>query len=240
VRVGWSQQRSNYWPYEHLATRASAQVRRSLRGAKGCQVDEATQGAIAQTTFLLELIFHLNALADEDQRRAELRCEVLGMQVRALDLEQTLLKDSEVDLGTPLAERKEACRAGFAALVGDLATADEARHLLEVRYLDGRPALFPRIPEGWQTIRDVVRELATLSAEVVGPTDDVQTQPGDALAHAGDLADRVRSMALGLLGDPAGARAVAARRLQARTSSPPKPQPDAREVDRGQDLGPAQ
>jgi hypothetical protein len=232
-------QRANYWPFELLALRASAQARRTLRRPADWEVAQATKAAVAHTTFLVELVFHLNSLADEGQREADLRCEVLAMHFRALDLEQTLLQDREVDFGTPLAERKEACRAGFSALRTDLETTQEARRLLEARYLEGQSALFPRIAEAWQTTRDMVGGVANLAAEVVGPMDDTGLDTGAALALAGDVADRVRSMALGLIGDTAGARAVAARRLRSRYNVPPKPGPGPSDLEPGHDLGAA-
>jgi hypothetical protein len=130
--------------------------------------------------------------------------------------------------GSPVDERLEACRASFATLLKEMDRAEEARHLLEERYLDGHPTLFPGIAEAWQETREMVSGLASIVAEVTGPAaaaDPADTDHAAAMALASDLADRARSDALGMLGDTAGSRTVTARRLQAARSVRPQPKP---------------
>jgi len=219
----------NRWPFDLLPIRAAAQARRAMRGANDWEVADAVHDAVAETAFLLELVLLLNCLADETEREAELRCQLLTAQFRALDLEQTLLRDSAgsgFEPGTPLADRLEACRVAFAELINELATAESARHLLEARYLAGQPALFPGTAETWDGTRDLVRGVANVAAEVLGPIiaiDEAGTDRDGAFALASDLADRARSAALGLMGDSAGARAVASRRLRSGRRVSPTP-----------------
>jgi len=115
-----------------------------------------------------------------------------------------------------------ACGAG-----ADLAAAEEARLLVERRYLGGRSVLFPDIERDLDTLRESGARLSALAGAPPTLRDgrfprrglhDRSPRPtavaGRAAAHAASLADAARAAALDLLGDTVGAVAIAEHRLR--------------------------
>jgi len=207
------------WPVDLLGERVAAQVRRTMRGAKDWEIEYAISGAVAEAAFLLSLVVLVNAEADQQELEADLRAQCLAAQFHALDMERVMNEMYELlhfEPRPPVGERLEECRAAYSTLLDEMDRASMARHLLEERYFDGHPTLFPGTAEAWQETREMVVGLASIVAEVTGPaaaTDDAEADHAAAMALACDLADRARSAALGMLGDTAGSRMVAARRL---------------------------
>lgn len=208
------------WPLVFLPDQVAARVRRAMREARELDILRAIGDAVAETAFLVELVLLLNAVTDDRQREAALRCRLLVAEMSALALEPDM-----PDVGEPqaiegrasIADRVEAWLCAVSKQAKDVACAEEARRLLERRYLDGYPALFPRAAEKWGATRDAVSEVASLVADVPGPRDATAPTDADrdeAMVQASHLADAARSATLGLLGDSRGARAVTARRLE--------------------------
>jgi hypothetical protein len=229
------------WPVDLLGGRVAAQVRRTMRGAKDWEIEWAIRGAVAEAAFLLSLVMLLNADADQQEREDALRAECLSAQFQVLDMEHVMAGLGEglgIDTRPPVAQRLGACQAAFSTLLREMERAEVARHLLEERYLDGHPTLFPGTAEAWQETRDMAVGLASIVAEVTGPAataDDADSDHAAAMALASDLADRARSAALGMLGDAVGSRAVTARRLQAARSVRTQPRTEVGESHPGQD-----
>jgi len=109
--------------------------------------------------------------------------------------------------------------------------ANEARLLLERRYLDGRSVLFPDLARDWGTLRETAKRLAGLGDSLTIVADGTARRRGRpilnlgalhtaargrASAQAAYLADTARAAALDLLGDSGGATAIAERRLRTR------------------------
>ena len=176
--------------------------------------------AVAETVFLVELVLLLNATTNDRQREAALRCRLRVAEMGILEAEPDAPDTSGPHAtgdGTSITERVETwCRA-VSADAKEVACAEHAGRLLEQRYLDGRPALFPRAAEKWMVTRDAVVENARLAADVLGPAEAFHDDGADdaaAMAQASHLAEMARAAALGLMGDSSGARAVTARRLR--------------------------
>ena len=111
--------------------------------------------------------------------------------------------------------------------MANLAVTDEARLLLERRYLDGRGVLFPDLGREWDTLRETGARLAALADAVPALGAGRSRRSGlqnlaprrtavadRAAAQAAGLADTAREAALDLLGDTEGAVAIAERRLR--------------------------
>jgi hypothetical protein len=119
----------------------------------------------------------------------------------------------------------------------EIYAAEEARTLLERRYLDGHPALFPDAIEDRQRLRDNAERLASLggalpplpvgrrrarrSAEIEPPGLDLDAlragARAEAPAGAARLVDEARATTLDVLGNIEGAAVIVARRLRADT-----------------------
>ena len=128
---------------------------------------------------------------------------------------------------------------GAAALLIRLYAAEEARALLERRYLDCHPALFPDALDDWERLRESAERLAGLgdalrpliqgrrrmpgSAEIKPPDLDLDALRSGARTQAPAVAswlvEEARTATLDILGDTGGATSIAARRLRASTEA---------------------
>ena len=208
------------WPFALLPKQAAAHVRRAMRGVPELEIVRAIGASVTETAFLVELVLLLNAVTDDRQRETALRCRLRVAEMGVLEVEQSA-PDTRgphaTEDGASIAERVEAWRRAVSADAKEVACAEQARRLLEQRYLDGRSALFPRAAEKWEVTRDAVIENAHLAADVLGPAEVTHDDGADdaaAMAQASHLAEMARAAALGLMGDSSGARAVTARRLR--------------------------
>jgi len=222
-------QPSDRWPFALLPGQAAARVRRAMREAREIDILRAAGEAVTETLFRLELVLLLNAVTDDRQREAALRYQLLVAQMGVLAQDPGMPDEADPhasDGGPSVAEREAAWRKAVSTQVEDLACAEEARRLLERRYLDGHVALFPGTADRWEATRDAVIEGASLAADVLGEKEadaaDDRADGAEAMRQAGDLADSARAATLLYLGDSSGARAVTARRL--RTASRVRPQ----------------
>jgi len=122
---------------------------------------------------------------------------------------------------------RPAWRAAVANWLTNLSAADEARLLLERRYLDGRRVRFADLGRNWDTLRETGARLAAVGdalpalrgdrSQGRGPqnlTPRRAAVAGRAATEAACLADAAREAALDLLGDTEGAVAIAERRLR--------------------------
>ena len=127
----------------------------------------------------------------------------------------------------PIPRRAAAWRTAVADWLTNLTAADEARLLLERRYLDGRGVLFPDLGRDWDSLRETATRLAGLAYVLPALGDDRSRRRGPqsltpgrtavasrAAAQAACLADTAREATLDLLGDTEGAAAMAERRLR--------------------------
>jgi hypothetical protein len=133
-----------------------------------------------------------------------------------------------------LGERWQAWCTGSAALLTEVYAAEEAQLLLERRYLDGHPALFPDAIADWARLLESAERLASLgalpplvasrrggprSAKVELPRLDLDALRARARTEvpvlATSLIEETRAATLDVLGDSEGATSIAARRLRA-------------------------
>ncbi len=208
---------------------------------------EAAHQAIRDAIFLVELVLRLNSAAAETIRIEGLRYAALFWEMRALAAEAELARRNRSGgdgSASGLVERWQAWSEATAALLTGLYAAQEARALLERRYLDGHPALFPDAIADWERLRESIERLAGLgdalrplihgrcraprSADIVPPDLDLDALRSGARttapAVAAGLVDEARAAALDLLGDTEGATSIAARCLRASVSDDAGPQ----------------
>lgn len=225
-------------PLERVPEQARAAALEAMRGQPREAVREASRWAVRDAIFLVELVLKLNSVAEEMIRIEGLRYAALFWEMRAISAEAALARRnrSRPDRSASnLVERWQAWCEGSTALVSGLYVAEEARTLLEHRYLDGHAALFPDAIADWERLRERAERLASLGGALpplmVGrrraPRSDVIEPPSldlDALRSeararaptvASRLIDEARAATLDVLGDLTGATAIAAHRLRA-------------------------
>jgi hypothetical protein len=228
-------------PLERVPAQARAAAVGALRGQPREAVREAAHQAIRDAVFLVELVLRLNSVATETIRIEGLRYAALFWAMRALGAEAELARRnrSRADRSAAsLVERWQAWCTATAALLTGLYAAEEARALLERRYLDGRPTLFPDAIADWERLRESAERLAGLGEALRLLMDGRRRAPRsaeieplgldlDALrsgarttapAVAARLIDEARAATLDVLGDAEGATSIAARRLRATVS----------------------
>jgi hypothetical protein len=228
-------------PLERVPTQAQAAAIEALRGQPREAVRKASHQAIRDAIFLVELVLKLNSVAEEMTRIEGLRYAVFFWEMRAISAEADLARRNRSSAGrstSGLVERWQAWCTASAALLTGIYAAEEARLLLERRYLDGHPALFPDAIEAWERLRERAVHLARLggalppllvgrrrrprSAEIEPPGLDLDVLRSgarrDALALAARLGDEARAVTLDVLGDTESATSMMARKPRATVS----------------------
>jgi len=221
---------------------ARAAAVEAMRGQPKEVVREAARGAVRDAIFLVELVLRLNSVAEETIRIEGLRYAVFFWEMRAISAEAELARRNRSRAhrsASSLVERWREWWMGAAALLIRLYAAEEARALLERRYLDGHPSLFPDPTADWRRLQESVERLASLgdalqplmagrrraprSAEIEPPGLDLDELRAQARTKAPALAARLveeaRAATLDILGDAGGATSIAARRLRAGIST---------------------
>ncbi|MGO9179748.1 MAG: hypothetical protein ACLQHS_10885, partial [Candidatus Limnocylindrales bacterium] len=198
-------------------------------------VREAARQAVRDAIFLVEIVIRLNTAAAETTRIEGLRYAVFFWEMRALSLEAELHAGGMSRRGDgTVVERWQAWRANSAELVRELYAAEEARALLERRYLDGYPALYPDAIADWGRLRESAEGLAGLGGTLRPLMEGAPVARTTAMGYADVDLDALRVAArtqapvvaarlvdgacaatLDVLGGVAAATAIAARWLRA-------------------------
>jgi hypothetical protein len=215
-------------PLERVRAQVRAAALEALRGLPREVVRASSHQAVRDAIFLVELVLKLNSAAEEATRIEGLRYAALFWEMRALTAEAELARGADGAAGRrPIARRAAAWRAAVTDWLTNLAVAEEARLLLERRYLDGRGVLFPDLGRDWDTLRETGMRLAGLADALPALRDDRARRrsaqnlaprrsaaASRAAAQAACIADTARAAALDLLGDTVGAVAIAERRIR--------------------------
>lgn len=227
--VGWLiDQPPEAAPFWRVPEQAETAVRAAMRGEPREAVRQAMRQAVRDAVFLVELAIRLNLAAEEAIRIEGLRYAAFFWEMRALAAE------TELEIGSrgpqsrrTVARRWAAWRDAVIGWLTNLAATDEARLLLERRYLDGRSVLFPDLGRDWETLRETGAQLAGLGDALSALRDARSRSRGQqnpsprraAVASRAEeravcLADTARAAALDLLGETDRAVAIAERRLR--------------------------
>jgi hypothetical protein len=224
-------------PLERVPEQARAAAVEAMRGQPREVVREAAHQAIRDAIFLVELVLKLNSVAEETIRIEGLRYAVFFWERRAISAEAALARRNRSRAGVSasnLVERWQGWCEGSIALVTRIYAAEEARLLLEHRYLDGHPALFPDATADWERLRERAEGLASLGDALPplpvgrrrGPR-SAEIEPSDldfdalrsgarpqAPAVASRLVEEAGAATLDVLGDAEGGTSMMARRLR--------------------------
>jgi hypothetical protein len=206
-------------PIDRLCREAHDGVRARLRGKPAEQVRLAVNSALRETVFRFELVLRINVTAHELLDREGLIDAALSAHVALLTSadEKTRLADATYS------ERFATCRDLLAFRVGELRAAQEARAIVEGRYLDGHAALFPDVAAAWdeqvrstETIADMAVRLADIDGIPAATTPDPEVLSRRTTALGADLVEPAKADALEKLGEGERALGIAAGWMQAK------------------------
>jgi hypothetical protein len=208
-------------PIDRLCREAHEGVQARLRGKPAEQIRQAVNSALRETVFRFELVLRIYVTAHELLDREQL--------LDALFAAQLALLASEDQSG-----RADATYGGrFATVmrlvsrqVGELAAAQQAREIVEARYLDGHAALFPDVAAAWEVqVRSTegIADMAVRQAELDGVPAATPPDP-DALSDltaelVADLIEPAKSTALEKLGEGERALGIASAWVRTRIVS---------------------
>jgi hypothetical protein len=198
---------------DRLAREAASGARASLRGRRPEIVHPAVRTALRETVFRFDLVMRILVTTHDLLEREALIGATLSAHVALLTSESRAARRRD----TTYLERFATLRGLLLFRVAELQAAQEARTVVEARFLAGHTALFPDAVKAWdaqlrstETIADVACRLAELDgvppAEPADP-DAVSAHVTDLVA---DLVEPAKSTALEKLGDGERALRIAA------------------------------
>jgi hypothetical protein len=204
-------------PLDRLVREAAQGARTGLRGKRPEVVDAAVRSALRETVFRFELVMRINVMAQE-----LLECE--GLIEAALSAHLALLtsEDREHRRGdATYPELFATLRGLLTQRVSELRATQEARAIVEERYLAGRAALFPEAVAAWdeqlkvsETLADVAVRLAELDGVPPAEPADPAAVSARATELVADLVEPAKSAALEKLGEGRQALTIAVRWLR--------------------------
>jgi hypothetical protein len=206
-------------PLDRLALEAARGVRASLRGKRPEVVDAAIRSTMRETFFRYELVLRINVVAHDLLDREVLIDAALAANLGVLAAASPKARQADrMDL-----ERFAELRDLLTLRARELRAEQEARTLVEGRYLAGHPALFPEAVTAWdaqcartETLADIAIRLAEFDgvppAEPVDPADTSLR----AIELVADLVEPVKATALHELGEGRQAMAIGAGWLRAK------------------------
>ena len=201
-------------PLDRLAREAAHGAQAAMRGKRPEVVAEAVRSALRETVFRFELVVQINVRTHELLDRE-------GVIEAALAAHVALLV-SEKPRPAKYAERLARLREVLGFRVRELRAAQEARAMVEERYLS-HPALFPDVARAWDEqvkSTEAIADLAVHLAEVVGvrPSEfhDVEDSSRRTVDLVSDLVQPARSNTLAKLGENERGFANAAGWLRAK------------------------
>lgn len=201
-------------PLDRLVRETAGGIRATMRGKRGEVMSGAIRMAIREVVFRFELVMRINMTAHGLLERQALLDAALAAQV-------ALLTSAGPDKrGTTYRDRLASRRDTLMACVDELLAAQEARTIVELRYLAGHAALFPTMATAWDVQLKSTKGLAVMAlglAEHDGCPAFVPADPDAisvrAVTVVADLVEPAKSTALEKLGDGVQALGIAQRWL---------------------------
>lgn len=207
------------FPLNRLCREAEAGARAGIRGRAREQTDAAVRAALEQTAFRFELVLRINVRTHELIDR-----QVLVDAVLCGNLAMLASGNAPNAAGDPtVVEQLGSGRDLAIRHVIELHAFEEARSLVESRYLEGHPALFPDGVQEWEGQIAATERLAVMAdrlAELDGAA-PMELDVTDAIAarvpvYLEDLAEPAKATALEKLGAGDRAMRIATRWVRGR------------------------
>jgi hypothetical protein len=210
-------------PLDRLAREAAHGARTAMRGKRPEVVAAAVRSALRETVFRFELVMRINVTTHELLDREALIDAVLSAHVALLRSEDKRTRQADATY----LQRFATCRDLLALRVSELRAAQEARAIVEERYLDGHRALFPDVAAAWeeqvpstQLIADMAVRLAEFDGVPPAPAPDPEAASRRTTELVADLVEPAKSEALEKLGE--GDRALGIANAWVRTKLAPR------------------
>jgi hypothetical protein len=202
-------------PLDRLARQAARGARNATHGKRPEVVQATVRSALRETVFRFELVVRINVSAYELLEREALIDAALAAQVTLLAA--TEKRDAATVEG--LATRRDLALVR----VSELRAAQEARSIVEERYLDGHGALFPDAAQAWteqirssEAIADAVVRLAELDGLPPPVPPDPEAPSRRTAEFVADLVEPAKADSLDKLGEGRRALDVAAGWVRAK------------------------
>ena len=203
------------FPIDRLAHEAKASARQQVRGLARNEADTAIDRAIVAVVFRFQLVLRINVIAQEFLDREGL---IQGFLAAHLALALVAGEERSRERATlSLVQIRDL----LFGRVTELHAMQTAREAAEVRYLDGRPALFPAGQRAWATQRHeserealIAMRLAEFDDADPPPDDDQPALDARVAQLIADHVEPARSRAYDELGDGRRAMALAVRWLR--------------------------
>jgi hypothetical protein len=196
-------------PIDRLAREAIQGARVANKGRRPDMVQAAIRSALRETLFRYELVLRINVVAHDLLDRGALIDAALSAQIALVACGQ----DRDHTAGERLAKLRDL----VLYRVGELSTAQEARTLVERRYLDGHPALFPDVAAAWveqsqatQSIADMAGRFAELAGGPVAVSQGPEELTRRTIELVADLVEPAKAEALDMLSEGQRAFGIAA------------------------------
>jgi hypothetical protein len=209
-------------PLDRLAREAAQGARTSMRGKRPELADAAVRSALRETVFRYELVMRINVAAQELLDREGLIDAALSAHVSLLVSGGKRTRQADATYLQRFAARRDL----LALRVSELRAAQEARTLVETRYLDGHAALFSDVAAAWeeqvkstQIIADMAVRLAELDGVPAAVPPDPEAFSRRTAEIVADLVEPAKSAALEKLGEGQRALGIANAWLRTRMAS---------------------
>ena len=201
------------WPLYRIATQVETAVRARARGPED-EIWQAVRRCVGDAYFLFELVLRCNlaarAVCDYEGLRWALLCQwrvalALEAELRSRNRRSRAIDDDHVLLGA------DDWRATLALSLTALYAEDAARRILEQRFFEGRPLLFPGLAqeradlvarlEALAESSDLVPELRVEDAPPLCLEELRQQAAGGTETWVSELLTLARAEALGMIGE---------------------------------------
>jgi hypothetical protein len=168
-------------PLDRLAHEAVSGVRASLRGKRPEVVDAAIRSALRETVFRFELVMRILLITHDLLERETPIDAALSAHLALLTSEGRAARRRD----TTYPQRFATLRGLLLFRVAELRAAQEARAIVEARYLAGHTALFPNSVTAWDAqVRstEAIVDVACRLAELDGVSPAVPADPDAVLS----------------------------------------------------------
>jgi hypothetical protein len=212
------------FPINRLARDASSATRAALRGKPAETVDAGVRQAVRTTVFRFELVMRINVVTHEMIDREGLIHAALAGMLGMLTNDDRPERLTYQSYRSRLAQ----CREVTASRVDELLAAEQARSVVEERYLDGHAALFPDDTRDAAERLVLARDLGVM-AERIAELDGLEpaapsnpeAMPARVAALVADLVEPSRASTLDKLDDGRSALTIATSWLRSKKAPAP-------------------
>jgi hypothetical protein len=198
-------------PLDRLAREAAHGARAAMRGKRPDVAASAVRSALRETVFRFELVMRINVTTHELLEKEQL--------LDALFAAHLVLLANETDRGRAdptYRERFTTLRHLAAMRVSELAAAQNAREIVEERYLASHDARFPQLAKAWQSQCEGTEQITNLAVRLAESDGVPPAVPSDpevisrrTMELVVDLVEPAKGTALEKLGEDERALGIA-------------------------------